>query len=379
MSNEFIPALMPRDPAVVAAAEGAKARIQAAYIMAMQRPRSEDQARSKILEACKRPLFAERVEYAKPVGKRTIKGPSVRFAELALREWQNVLTETQVIYEDDGIRRIRVMVLDLETNSQFSKDIQIRKTVERRNPEGRELIRERMNTSGEKVYIVAATEDELQNKEAALISKAFRTEGLRLIPSDIVDEALDVARATLRDRDSKDPKEAKKKVLDAFDSIGIKPKDIAQLLKHSLDTVSPAEMETLRGIYRAIRDGESSWADYLRVQAEDEGEGGDTSADSLTAKIKEATTKKRGRPPKEPEKPPDNAIKEEKPLFDVEELASPLQNLRNDILQCKELLEERSWNAIVGFYRSWEKSEDLDSLNAMLKQCRSTIDKQNQG
>src|SRR5574340_473106 len=131
MSNEFVPALIPKDPAAIAAAEGAKARIQAAYIMAMQKPRSYDDARSRILEACRRPLFAERVEYAKPVGGRTIKGPSVRFAELALREWQNVLTETQVIYEDDEIRRIRVMVFDLETNSQFSKDIQIRKTVER--------------------------------------------------------------------------------------------------------------------------------------------------------------------------------------------------------------------------------------------------------
>ena len=35
------------DPAAVAAAEGAKARIQAAYIMAMQRPRSYDQSRIK--------------------------------------------------------------------------------------------------------------------------------------------------------------------------------------------------------------------------------------------------------------------------------------------------------------------------------------------
>ena len=54
------------DPAAVAAAEAAKARIQAAYIMAIQRPRSYDQSRIKILEACSRPAFAEKVEYRFP-------------------------------------------------------------------------------------------------------------------------------------------------------------------------------------------------------------------------------------------------------------------------------------------------------------------------
>ena len=41
------------DPAAVAAAESAKARIQAAYIMAIQKPRAEDQSRVRILEACR--------------------------------------------------------------------------------------------------------------------------------------------------------------------------------------------------------------------------------------------------------------------------------------------------------------------------------------
>jgi len=261
---------MPLDPAAIAAAEGAKARIQAAYSMAMHRPRNEDQTRTNILEACKRPMFAERVEYAKPVGGKSIKGPSVRFAELALRTWGNVLTDTQVIYEDDEIRRIKVMVLDLETNAGYSKDIQIQKTVERKFAKDREVIRERLNNKGEKVFIVAATDDELHNKEAAMISKAFRNEGLRLIPSDIVDEAIETARKTMKDQFAQDPKSAKKKVLDSFSEIGIKPKDIEKYLLHSMDSVSPAELETLRGIYRAIRDGEATWAEYTNPPDKEE-------------------------------------------------------------------------------------------------------------
>ena len=243
------------DPAAVAAAETAKALIQSAYIMAYQKPRSEDQARARILEACKRPVFAERVEYAKPVGGRSIKGPSIRFAELALREWGNVRADTQVVYEDDNIRRIKLTCTDLETNTSFNKEIQIGKTVERRQAGDREVIGRRTNSSGQEVFIVKATDDELHNKEAAMISKALRNEGLRLIPSDIVDDAIEVAKETLRNRDKGDPLAAKKKVMDAFLDIGIKPKDLEKYLGHKMDVVSPAELQDLRGIYRAIKDG----------------------------------------------------------------------------------------------------------------------------
>lgn len=261
--------LQPVDTAAVAAAEGAKARIQAAYLMALNRPRSEDQARIKILEACKRPRFAERVEYSKPVSGRAIKGPSVRFAELALRQWGNVFTDVQVVFEDEEKRRVRIMVLDLETNSAFSRDVTVSKTVERKNSKDREVIRERENSKGEIVFVVRATDDELANKESAMVSKGFRNEGLRLIPADIIDEALDTARKTLHDRDAKDPKEAKNRVLDSFASIGVTPKDLEKYLNHSIDQVSPAELQTLRGMFRAIRDGESTWAEYVSPPADE--------------------------------------------------------------------------------------------------------------
>ena len=260
------------DPAAIAAAEAVKARIQSAYIMALQKPRNVDDARARILRSCKRPAFAERVEFAKPVGKTKVRGPSIRFAELALREWENVLTETQVVYEDDEVRRIKVLVTDLESNSTHSKEIVINKTVERKNPEGREVLYERINSTGEKVYVVRATEDEIHNKEAAMVSKAIRNEGLRLIPSDIIDEAIETARATLRNRDAKDPDAAKKAVIDAFSELNIRPLDLEDYLGHKLELISPGELEELRGIYRAIRDGETRWIDVLEARKKPEKE-----------------------------------------------------------------------------------------------------------
>jgi hypothetical protein len=272
------------DPAAVAAAENAKARIQSAYVMAMQKPRNQDESRDRILHACKRPAFAEKVEFSKPVNGKQIKGPSIRFAELALREWGNVFCEAQVLYEDTDIRRSRVSIIDLETNASFGKEIQVTKNIERKNGKDREIISERVNTNNEKVYIVRATDEEMHNKEAAAISKAIRNEGLRVIPSDIIDEAIEVAHKTLRERDAKDPDAAKKKVLDAFSEIGVKPKDIETYLKHKTDAITPRELEELRGVYRAIKDGEATWHDY--VQPSEDEDRKNTNAEKLKDKLK---------------------------------------------------------------------------------------------
>jgi len=272
------------DPAAVAAAETAKAEIQASFIMAMQRPRDEDQARAKILKACKRIDFAKDVEFKKPMGGKTvggrwqpnyINGLSIRFAEVALKEWGNCLTKVQTLYEDDLVRRIKVSVTDLETNLTHSREPQISKTVERRSNKGREVLEERINTKEDTVYIVRATEDELMNKENAIISKIIRNEGLRMIPNDIKEESLRVARQTVVADMSQDPDEAKRRVVDGFATINVMPKDLAGYLGHGLDVISPKEMDTLRGIFKAVKDGESSWSDFT---------GQDDSGPKLTTK-----------------------------------------------------------------------------------------------
>lgn len=258
------------DPAAVAAAEAAKARIQAAYIMAMQKPRSYDQSRIKILEACSRPAFAEKVEYSKPVGGgKPIVGPSIRFAELALREWGNIAYESQVVYDDDITRRISVVITDLETNTTFSASIQLAKTVERKKTDGREVVGERINSYGDKVFIVKATEDEIMNKQAAAISKSLRNEGLRLIPQDIVEEAIEKARDTVKSRDKADPDAARKKLADAFAALRIMPVDLEKYLGHPLSQTSPVELQELRSIYQTIKDGEAKWSDFM-TKPEDE-------------------------------------------------------------------------------------------------------------
>ena len=119
------------DPAAHPTAEAAKARIQSAYLMALRKPRDFNQSRDKILTACKRPAFAERVEYSKPVGTKKIRGPSVRFAEQAILSWGNILTETSIVYEDAEVRRLHILVIDLETNAQHGQKLMPKRLSER--------------------------------------------------------------------------------------------------------------------------------------------------------------------------------------------------------------------------------------------------------
>ena len=270
MENTLTPftpqrSLMASDPAAVAAGEAVKARIQAAYSMAIYQPRNLDQARAKILRMCEIPEFAEKVEYSKPIGNTKIKGLSIRFAEIALSLCRNILTEAQLLYEDDEIKRLRISALDLETNTQFSRDVSIKKTVERKSKKGREedYISERKNSYNETVYLLRATEDEVLTKESAWVSKFIRTEGLRLVPADIKEEATAKARETLAKRDAQDPAAAKKRILDAFSGLNIWPADLEKYLGHKTDNLSQPEIADLRKVYAAIDSGEATWADYV--------------------------------------------------------------------------------------------------------------------
>ncbi len=266
-------ALAKIDPGAVAAAESAKARIQSAFIMAFKNPRSVEEARARILESCRRTEFAKTVEYSKPMGGKKIHGKSIRFAEEATRAWKNILTSTYVVHEDETLRRITIVVTDLEANINHSQEIVVMKTVERRRPgEDREILGQRINSEGEKVYIVRATDEEVQSKENNQISKILRNEILRMIPADIQEEALAEARKTLAEADRKDPAAAKKAVLDSFQTIGIWPKDIEAYLKHKVDNLSPKELEDLREVYAAIKSGEATWRDYME-QAKEDGAG----------------------------------------------------------------------------------------------------------
>lgn len=272
--------------AAVAARE--QAAVNARYLMAMRNPRDIEQFRTLLLKECRRPGFAELAEYERPAGReyndatgqweeKMARGPSIHLIRTAIALYRNVMADSATIYENAETRIVHAYVLDLETNVSWARSITISKVVERRGqkkkggsatepPKGRHIIAERDNSSGEKVYLVVATDDEIRNKEANLLAKAQRENGRSILPRDIIDEAIRVANSTLEKADAEDPDAAKRKVIDGFAEINVAPKDLEELVGHSLERLSPAELKELRRVFVAIREGNANWDEIIAAK-----------------------------------------------------------------------------------------------------------------
>jgi len=321
---EQTPAIIPSTDsamAPVAASENAafamaaqmKAIVEARYKMALARPRDIDTVRQNMLKDARRPSFASVAIYHKPVGQKGIEGPSIRFVEAAIRNMSNILIETSTVSEDDERRVIRVAVSDLETNTYFSQDVTVTKTVERSKlPQGEKPIRVRTNSKGQPVYILHGTDDDILNKQNALISKAVRTLGLRLIPGDLVDEALFYVRQTMAKQDAQDPDTAKNRIIDAFSQLGVNVESLKEYLGHELSSIDPNELQTLRAIYSAIKDGETSWKAVMDDKAEKEAESKAEQKKAKTAAKKEPAPAKGP----EPEAEPAETVTSDNDMFD---------------------------------------------------------------
>lgn len=305
-----------------AVAAQAKAQVEARWIVAMKQPRQIEQVRAELIRECKRPSFAEVARYNKPIGQG-VTGPSIRFVEAGLQAMGNVLTECTVIYDDQHKRILQISVTDLEKNVTHPKQITVTKQVERnRLRPGQTAIGRRTGSNGQTVFIVEATDDDLLNKEAALVSKALRTCGLRLIPGWLVEECMEQVMATQQDKGAKDPDGERRRMIDAFSQLGITPVDLADYLGHALEKIVPAELVELRATYTTIRDGEATWMDVIETRRTERGEVVDaTQEDAKTTQKGTQAAKaslqnakaKRSNPPKKatPETPTPPPAKQE--------------------------------------------------------------------
>ncbi len=247
-----------------ASTQMARSLVECAYIIALKRPRSTQQARQTILDHCKRHSFAEKALYTRPVSKtEDITGPSIRLAEICLQAWGNMRVESTTIHEDDSMRMLKIGVIDLETNCTVTKDVTVEKTIERKwTPKGANVLGERQNTKGEKLYILEATPSDMTMKQNREESRVIRNAVLRLIPEDIIQDAVSQVEETLQADLEKNKEEQLKRVIDGFAELGVKVKELESYLGHELTGIQVKELLELRKIYTTIKEGEASWRDF---------------------------------------------------------------------------------------------------------------------
>ena len=285
----------------------ARAEIEARTFLALSRPRSVANFRTKLLQACERTRFAEGARYSKPLGGgKYATGLSIRAAEEAARHYGNLDIAVFVISDDDERRVFRAAVTDLEANLTFSTEVIVLKTVERRNPRpGDERIRSRTTSQGNVVHVIRADEDALLTKGNSAISKAVRNLILDHVPSDIQEEVEERILATLANEEKRDPTAARKRMVDSFFALGVMPAQLEEYLGHPLATTTPAESVVLKAIFTAMKDEGVQWADVMSDRAVKAGaeaaSTGKSAAAGLRNAVKSKAEKPAAQPPKEPE------------------------------------------------------------------------------
>lgn len=242
-----------------------RAAVEARFVMAARFPRNYDLARTRLLARAESPRFAEVAQYAKPVGGKKVHGASIRMMEEVARQFGNIDLQAPVVFDDATRRIVRVSATDLESNYTASVDVILEKTVERKNPrQGDEVLGSRANSQGDTVYLIRADEDAFLVKQNANVSKARRECIRAVVPGDLVEEAMERCADTRRSEVKKDPAAARNRIADSFYALGVMPNQLCEFLnKPSLEAVTEAEVELLRAIYSAMKEGEATWADVM--------------------------------------------------------------------------------------------------------------------
>lgn len=285
----------------------AEAMAKARFFIALQRPRDLEVVRERLVGACADPLFAEDATYqlkrwdARAQEERVIEGFSARFAEAVRTALGNIDVETTVLLDDEEKLIVQVVVTDLESNVTERVPIVVRKRIERRKlNKGQVPIATRTGSDGQTIYIVAATDDEVQMRLNSAQSKATRNAVLRLLRADIRQECWDQVVAAQRIAATQDGATAK--AIAAFRDLGVSPEQLAAFLgRESLGNLTADELQELRGILRAIRDGEATWAEVMESRGAQEPEAAESKPDAkkpptereqLIAKVRDAAALK---------------------------------------------------------------------------------------
>jgi hypothetical protein len=256
----------------------ATVQVQSRYAIARKFPRDIEGVRQRMLRECQRPSFcmpdpkkngSSVAIYRVPRGGSNIEGVSIRFAEMAARNFGNLGIDVQQVGEDQTQRIYLVTATDYETNLVSTEIVNVPKTIERKfTKDGDLVVSRRTNSKGETIATIIATDDDIAMKRNALLSKARRNLILGFIPGWLIEESIEEIRETARKKDAEDPDAAKRKIFDAFATVGVTVQHLNEYLGHS-GQLQPKELEDLRGYFGAIREGHTTWAEVVAAKDDD--------------------------------------------------------------------------------------------------------------
>jgi len=224
--------------------------VQASFVIAKKFPRNESEAFSKIMKASKRPFLAEQAIYAYPKGGKVVKGASIRMAEVLISAWGNCDFGVEEISQSNGVSIAKAYAIDKETNTRSEKIFHVPHHIGTKS--GIKKL-----TDPRDIYELVANQG----------ARRMRACILAIIPGDITDAALDECEKTMSNGVEPITDRIRKLVM-AFDELGVKVEHLEKRLGHNLDATIETELATLRGIYKSLKDGMAKRDDFFDMGSE---------------------------------------------------------------------------------------------------------------
>lgn len=224
-------------------------RIRASMTLAKQCPRDEMRAWEKVGASCRRLRFAESATYTYQRGGSPITGPSIRLAEELARAFGNLDYGFHVVDQGDDWSDVECFCHDYESNTRVSRRIRVRHYRDTRSGPRR-----------------LTAERDIYELTASYAQRRVRACILELIPSDIVEDAVELCETTMRTGDNASIEVRRRKMIDAFAALSIDVEALETRQGKASSVFDDADLADLRGVYNALRNGEGKREDYFDLK-----------------------------------------------------------------------------------------------------------------
>ena len=223
------------------------AEVQAAIMLAKRFPRNTKSAYDQIMTACQRPALAESAIYNYAKGGTDITGPSIRLAEAMAQQWGNLQYGIRELDQRAGESIVEAFAWDIETNVKQVKTFHVKHV--RHTRTGSYNL-----TDPREIYEMTANQG----------ARRVRACILGIIPGDIVEAAVDECENTMKAKADTGP-EGIKKLIEAFLKLGVTKEQLEKRIQRRIDTITAAQMVSLRKVHNSLKDGMSAVADWFEA------------------------------------------------------------------------------------------------------------------
>ncbi len=213
------------------------ATVQSQMIIAKMYPRDLNAVYRNIEASCSRLTLAQQSTYVFSRGGTEIKGASIRLAEALVKAYGSVKYGFQIIDDNTECSTVRAYAFDMESNTLVERTFPVSHYRSTRN--GKTLL-----TDPRDIYEMVA------NQSARRVRACI----LAVIPSDIVDYALDICSKTVADNIKITP-DTVNKLLDSFRDFGVTRPQIEDFIQRKVEAITIPQYMRLREIYSSLRDG----------------------------------------------------------------------------------------------------------------------------